>query len=212
MTTAATFEHDAMPVNETLRDELCAMAEEDLRVRAELEREGVLFGGYHPRMEAVHRRNADRLLAILSEVGWPGRSTVGEAGARAAWLVLQHSIGTPPLMRQGLALVRQSVETGDATAAEAAMLEDRVRILSGLPQIYGTQFDWDEHGVMNPAPIEDPDTVDVRRAAVGLPPLADRLREIRDEVARSGEKAPTDLHGRRSEMERWAREVGWRGG
>jgi hypothetical protein len=186
------------------------MAEEDLRVRTELEREGVLFDGYHPRMEVVHRRNAKRLLAILSETGWPGRSTVGEDGARAAWLVLQHSIGTPQLMRRGLTLVQESVRTGEATPTEAAMLEDRIRILSGLPQIYGTQFDWDENGVMNPEPIEEADTVDARRGAIGLPPLADRLREIRDQVARSGEKAPSDLHARRREKERWAREVGWR--
>jgi hypothetical protein len=47
-----------MAVNRALRDELCAMAEEDLRVRAELERQGVLFDGYWPRSfgRVVRRR------------------------------------------------------------------------------------------------------------------------------------------------------------
>ena len=37
-------------MNDALRDELVAMAEEDQRVRAELASDGSLFDGYHPRM------------------------------------------------------------------------------------------------------------------------------------------------------------------
>ena len=55
-----------------LAAELLAMAEEDGRVRAELAAAGTLFGGYHPRMAEVHRRNARRLAAVLDAGGWPG--------------------------------------------------------------------------------------------------------------------------------------------
>jgi hypothetical protein len=44
--------------SETLKTELLSMAAEDLRVREELARDGSLFEGYHPRMRAVHERNA----------------------------------------------------------------------------------------------------------------------------------------------------------
>lgn len=40
------------------------LAAHDGAVRAELAASGALFDGYHPRMEAVHRENAARLLAI----------------------------------------------------------------------------------------------------------------------------------------------------
>jgi hypothetical protein len=60
-------------MNDGLRDELLAMAAEDRAVRAELAADGSLFAGYHPRMEAVHRRNAARLTEIIEAHGWPER-------------------------------------------------------------------------------------------------------------------------------------------
>jgi hypothetical protein len=69
-------------------------------VRADLAAAGLLFDGYHPRMAEVQRRNAARLAAILDGHGWPALALVGEDGAAATWLVLQHAIGDPPLMRR----------------------------------------------------------------------------------------------------------------
>src|SRR6185369_15704088 len=182
-----------------LAAELTAMAAEDQRVRAELLAEGALFDGYQPRMAEVHHRNAVRLATIMSELGWPRRSLVGRTGADAAWLVLQHAIGDPPVMRHGLELLR-TLSPGEVDPIQVAMLEDRVRTFSGLPQIYGTQFDWDEQGEMQPRPIQDAARVDERRAAIGLPPLAEKLREIRDALHGHGEKMPADAEARRREI------------
>jgi hypothetical protein len=124
----------------SLREELLAMAAEDQRVRAELAADGSLFDGYHPRMAEVHRRNAARLTEILDLHGWPGRDLVGADGAAAAWLVLQHAIGDPPLMRRGLELLWR-LAPGEIGPARLAMLEDRVRAFEGRPQRYGTQYD-----------------------------------------------------------------------
>jgi hypothetical protein len=131
-------------MNAALRDELVGMAEEDQRVRAELAADGSLFDGYHPVMQAVHDKNAARLTEIIDLHGWPGRSPVGEEGARAAWLILQHAIGHPDLQRKGLVLLQQAVAQGEVPALEAAMLEDRIRFFEGQPQRYGTQYDWNE--------------------------------------------------------------------
>jgi len=185
------------------------MAAEDQRVRAELVAEGTLFDGYHPRMAEVHHRNARRLAAIMDEVGWPGRVLVGQDAADAAWLVLQHGIGDPPVMRRGLALLRDAVAMGDVSPVQLAMLEDRVRTYSGLPQLYGTQFDWDERGEMSPRPIEDPASVDERRRALGLEPLAEKLQEVREEIARAGARPPEEPERRRREIDAWERSVGW---
>jgi hypothetical protein len=193
---------------DALAVELVAMAEEDQRVRGELLAEGVLFNGYHPRMAEVHHRNAVRLAALMKERGWPARSVVGREAADAAWLVLQHSIADPVVMRRGLELLR-SLPPGEVDPIQVAMLEDRVRTFSGLPQIYGTQFDWDERGEVQPRPIEDAGRVDERRAAIGLPPLAEKLAEIRDTLRRDGEMMPVDAAERRREIDAWERSVGW---
>src|SRR5687768_9820864 len=111
-----------MVVDPALRAELLAMAGEDRRVRAELAADGSLFDGYHPRMAEVHRRNAARLATILDRHGWPRRALVGEDGAAAAWLVLQHAIGDPPLMRRCLQLLG-ALAPGEVDPARLAMLE-----------------------------------------------------------------------------------------
>ncbi len=197
-------------MNEALRDELLAMEAEDRRARAALLAEGALFDGYHPRMAEVHNRNADRLSAIIDRHGWPGRGLVGEDAARAAWFVLQHAIGQPALQRRGLVLLREAAARGEASPTGAAMLEDRIAFFEGRPQRYGTQYDWDERGELAPWVIEDEAGVDERRRAVGLPPLAENTRRLREETARGGEGPPRDWQKRRAEFEAWARQVGWR--
>jgi hypothetical protein len=64
------------------------------------------------------------------------------------------------------------VAAGDASARDQAYLEDRVRVHSGEPQLYGTQFMYD-NDELKPQPIEDPDNLDQRRATVGLGPFAE---------------------------------------
>src|SRR4051812_26937938 len=187
-----------------LRAELLAMAAEDQRVRAELAAEGSLFDGYHPRMAEVHRRNSARLAAILDRHGWPGRALVDADGSAAAWLVLQHAIGDPPLMRRGLELLAR-LAPGGVAPAQLAMLEDRVRAFEGRPQRFGTQYDWDEHGRLGPMPIEDPGRVDERRRSVGLGPLEENTRRIREETARAGDRPPPDWSERQQKKREWER-------
>lgn len=193
-----------------VREELLSLASEDMRVREELAADGSLYEGYPPRMEEVHRRNAKRLREIMKQVGWPGVSLVGEDGERAAWLILQHAIGEPAFQRRGLVLLKGGAERGEVPLMQVAMLEDRIRMFEGRGQRYGTQFDWDEHGEMSPVRIENPEGLEERRQEVGLPPLEDHIRRMREEVATSGEPAPKDRAARREKMEAWYRSVGWR--
>jgi hypothetical protein len=191
--------------------ELLELIANDERVRERLARNGSLFLGYHPEMETVHRENAERLRAIIDEVGWPGRTMVGDAGADAAWRVAQHAIGEPAFMREALELVHAAVERGEAPAAHAAYLEDRVRSLEGRPQLYGTQYDWDESGQLGPYPeIEDRASVDARRAALGLGPITENTARMRAGAAANNERPLADLAARRREMGAWARKAGWR--
>lgn len=194
----------------TLRDELLALVAEDTRVREELAADGSLFEGYHPRMAEVHQRNGQRLGEIMAQHGWPCQKLVGADGAEAAWLILQHDIANPQLQRRCLPLLEDAAARGSVPAWQMAMLTDRIRVLEGRPQIYGTQFDWDENNEMSPCPVENPERVDELRRSVGLMPLAKDTRRHRKRVLQSSEKPPADPAARRQKMEEWARSVGWR--
>lgn len=202
---------NASPTDPALRADLLAMADEDARVRSELVVDGSsLAGEYDRRMEMLHREHAGQLRRILARHGWPGRSLVGSEGAEAAWLVLQHAIASPELQRAALPLLRRAAAAGEAEPRHVAYLEDRIAFFEGRPQRYGTQFDWDEDGELSPHRIDDPDGVDARRAAIGLPSLAEQTKVIRGRAAAVGERSPQDLAGYRARQGRWAREVGWR--
>lgn len=192
-------------MNNPLAQRLVEMVEEDRRMRAELAATGELFQGYAPRMAEVHRRNGQELEAIIEEFGWPGKTLAGEQGAQAAWFILQHAIGDPALQRRCLPLLQAAVARNDADPLQAAYLEDRICFFERRPQQYGTQFDWDEHGQMSPWTLADPARVDEYRAAVGLGPLAERVKEVRRATA----GPPPDYHERQKEMLAWARAVGW---
>jgi hypothetical protein len=198
------------PDSVAIRQELLEMAEEDLRVRAELAANGSLFQGYHPRMRAVHDRHASRLAQILAEHGWPGERQVGADGAQAAWLIVQHAIAQPEFQRQALSVVRAAAARGEVPEWQPAMLEDRIRTFEGLPQRYGTQFDWDAAGQLSPLPIEDRAGVDERRKALGLRALEEEIAARRDAAVQGGERPPADWEARQRELEAWLRDVGWR--
>lgn len=191
-------------MNRNLSDELLQMDEHDQTVRGELAAEGSLFEGYHPRMEAVHRRNAARLRAILDESGWPTERLVGSDGAEAAWRVAQHAIGEPDFQRRALRLLQEAASRGEVPAWQPAMLEDRIRMFEGRPQLYGTQLEPDDEGRLRPHPIEDPERVEERRRAVGLEPLAERLAQAEPEPL------PKDRDRFEREYQAWLRRVGWR--
>jgi hypothetical protein len=98
---------------------------------------------------------------------FPNRSTVGIAGMRATFFLVQRDTA---LLRAAL---QRMIEAGprEAIKPDMAVLEDRVRIMSGREQLYGTQMAFAD-GRYVPLAIEDSARVDQRRKSANLPPLA----------------------------------------
>jgi hypothetical protein len=53
---------------------------------------------------------------------------------------------------------------------------------AGEPQVYGSIHVGDENGNLAPYTTEDPENVEARRAAVGLPPLREKTEELKERV------------------------------
>jgi hypothetical protein len=168
-------------IDKSLRTELLDLVARDQENRANID-SVIAANGAGSRqgdsaLKAVSMADAP-LMARLSEIvkakGWPGRALVGDDGAHAAWLVLQHAL--PETQRAMLPLVRAAVAKRDARASDLALLEDRVLADQGKPQLYGSQLAWPQAaGLPTLKPIDNPTCVDVRRASVGLEPMADYL-------------------------------------
>ena len=63
---------------------------------------------------------------------------------------------------------------GNCRPAPLPLLEDRIRVRQGMPQIYGTQI----RGAGTPYPIENPEGLEERRRNAGLEPFEDYLKRF----------------------------------
>lgn len=92
------------------------------------------------------------------------------------WVVIQHS--SLELQQKYLPKFIKAAEEGKIKGELIAMMQDRICCTLGKPQVYGTQGNYDDNGVFVPASIEDSVNVDVRRAAMGMVPLSDYIKEM----------------------------------
>lgn len=185
-----------------LRAELMAMYEKDQAARRQLlellpegsEKVGATGGGLkleNPTMEqigiimnvkAVELETTRFIKGVLDEHGFPGRSMVGDDGGHAAWILIQHADADRALQQRALALMEPMVETGEVDPSDYAHLVDRVLLARGEKQRFGTQFATDGDGVLRPRPTEDPETLDQRREAHGLLPMARHVELLAQEL------------------------------
>lgn len=158
-----------------LRAELLARVAADQKARKEMP--------VDPTMEqvtallAIDRANTARMRQVIAVHGWPGNATVGEDGAHAAWLLVQHA--PDDLQERAVGLLEDAVRRGDASPSDLAYLVDRTRMHRGEPQLYGTQYRYTRDSGLRLHEVEDPERLDERRAAVGLGPHAESDARMR---------------------------------
>lgn len=110
--------------------------------------------------------NLAKVLKIIDSIGWPGPDTIGERGSKTLFLVIQHS--DRQTQERYLPVMRQAVKDGHAEGSALALLEDRVALAQGKRQLYGSQVSRGTDGKWYLLPLQDPDSVDIRRRSVGL--------------------------------------------
>ena len=169
--------------NPPLRQELLDRVQKDQAVRNELISKGLQNPdkALLARMETIDAENTARMRELIKQHGWLGPALVGEDGAAAAFMLVQHA--NHEFQKEVLPLAKDAFQSRTLPGREYALLLDRVLVGEGKPQVYGTQAkhlnQWKGHEPVL-QPIEDEKNVDKRRAEVGLPPLADYLKFLRE--------------------------------
>ncbi|MCO6493569.1 MAG: hypothetical protein J5I98_34430 [Phaeodactylibacter sp.] len=112
-----------------------------------------------------------KIVSLVENCGFPSAETLGEKGMRTFWLMVQHN--EPELMAYYYPAFEQEVETGGLKESTFVLMTDRLLVNNNYPQVYGSQIvNWSLY------PIENPDSVDIRRASVGLEPLEEYLKNF----------------------------------
>jgi|SRR5580700_9967958 hypothetical protein len=161
-------------MNEQLRTELLARADRDQTARKSLP-PAQRDQQWEQVIAPVDRANTARMRQIVAEYGWPGYALAGVDGAHAAWLLVQHA--PAEFQEECLPLLEDAVAHGDAAPRDLAYLTDRVLMHRGEPQIYGTQYQVMD-GRLSLWEVRDPDRLDQRRAALGLPSEAENRARL----------------------------------
>ncbi|OXB04677.1 DUF6624 domain-containing protein [Flavobacterium pectinovorum] len=181
----------------------------DLVLRDKLVKSGQLSEGYNEEMKELHNINAKTLNDIIDTIGYPTIDKVGKEANEATWLVIQHSIGQPVFMKKCAELLESAVSENKADPKYLAYLTDRIAVFEDKPQLYGTQFDWDEYGNLSPNLFDHVTKVNERRKAIGLNTLEEQTEIIRKQVKNENQSPPTDFEKRKKEIEEWKKTVGW---
>lgn len=191
VTAAVADEPKAEVKNPDLRDELQKRGKVDQEVRGRFIEWTKANGGNATNLPAEKKAEFAKLAAEMAKVdtdntkwlgeqvdkaGWPTVTAVGKEAAGTAWLLVQHADADPKFQRKCLDLMAK-LPKGEADAKNVAYLTDRVLLAEGKKQVYGTQFH-SPNGKWEPRPLEDEANVDKKRAEVGLPPLAEYVKQL----------------------------------
>jgi len=167
-------------IQEQVDQKLIDAAEHDIAVRTELEKDGSLFEGYHPKMREVHEKNAEILTTFINLHGWPVPSRWGKDVHEAAWLIAIHAISKPDILRGALHALEKALNQGELVAEQYARLFDRIALYEGRQQEYGTQFFPDKHGKWYARDLDSIESAEKRRSAIGMISFAQNQKEINE--------------------------------
>lgn len=128
--------------------------------------------------EEIDRPNTKRLNEIFAKYGFPAESNVGHDGVEAFILLMQHS-GDVELRKKSEAGMKKAFDAKMISPSQYSGFVDRLLVDQGKPQIYGSNFETKE-GKLVMSPVEDPKKLDERRKSLGLPPIAEYAKILKE--------------------------------
>jgi hypothetical protein len=149
--------------------------QEDLARRAKLDQEVRTDLAKRNDAAKVDAENTASLAKLVQEVGWIDAERFGAPTSHNAFLIVQHSMDVP-LMLAALPAIERDVKAKRLDAQPYALLHDRLQLMVGEKQRYGTQIGRNDEGALVIMPLEDRKRVEELRKEIGLFALADYLK------------------------------------
>lgn len=134
---------------------------------------------WHRFKDSVFTLHYTKLEKIFNRTGYPGYDQVGTGGSYDFWLLVQHLDKWPAFQQRVLDSMQKQMARNNASPKDFAYLTDRVRLNSGQKQLYGTQVGYNTDSCQAvPKPLENPESVNKRRKAVGLERIERYLNQM----------------------------------
>ncbi len=159
------MEKDSYKKLPLVASKLISMVKKDQEMRKKWANSGFDENKYD---SSIDKKNEQQLKKIVDKIGWPTITTVGEEASTAAWLLIQH-LGHNSSFQKMMLKKMKKLALKDIDQKQIAKLEDRILLLEGKPQLYGTSFNINlETKKLTVDPIYDIKNIDKRRKKMGL--------------------------------------------
>jgi hypothetical protein len=122
------------------------------------------------KVEPADIANTQRMKVLLQMRDWFDDDKDGEGAESNGWLIVQHSDLDPDFQRDVLRRLEPLLPRGRVRPSDYALLWDRVAVKDNRLQRYGTQLVCKDGKFVAQVGVEDPESLDERRKAMGLGP------------------------------------------
>lgn len=152
-----------------------AKKDQDIRIYGDFEKAETLL-----KMSKIDLANQKQLEKILKTIKVPTTKNIGDDGTEAVWLIAQHAGYNLRLMKEVLRLMRQATRVNPKNGYYKGIpyLVDRINIMEGKPQVFGTQFWASPSGKPEPYPIVDKSKIENLRRRYGIRPFSEYQKDI----------------------------------
>lgn len=128
--------------------------------------------------ESIDKTNLVFIDSIIKVFGYPGTSMVGETTCQTVWSIIQHSDNIDDYYK----LIHRASKKGEIPDSLFAKTKDRILIMKGKKQIFGTQAECLENNTGNfncfISPIRNYKRVNNRRKNVGFKMTIEEYAEM----------------------------------
>ena len=135
-----------------------------------------LSGNHSDLDPKIDKQNLIKVVSLIENCGMPTTKEVSRKQMSAIWLVFQHADNTN--RKKYFPLLKKAAENGDLSKGNIALMEDRILMIDGKPQRYGSQISQNrETKKWELYTLTKPESVDKRRAEVGLSSLKEYVKK-----------------------------------
>lgn len=121
----------------------------------------------------VDIRNTEFIVNLLEQCGMPTKNELSSHQIKTIWLVIQHS--QLKYQKKYISVFIEAAKKGDLSRGNVALMEDRILLREGKPQIYGSQIKKNAMGEFVLNETIELEYLNQRRKQVGLNPIEDYL-------------------------------------
>ncbi|HVW15697.1 MAG TPA: DUF6624 domain-containing protein [Mucilaginibacter sp.] len=153
-----------------MKEQCEALLKKQAETASNTGRNWILFRAYRDSLTWLDSLNRLKLRSIINTYSWPGPHQIGKNGSQA--LVYIFFRLDAPEQKRYYPLIVTAFRQGKIDAKNFAAISDKLSLSDTGKQIYGTQYNGSKAILY---PVMNRDSLNLRRMAIGLTPLADSL-------------------------------------